>query len=339
MTTGPAEAGAEPLRIGILGAARIAAEAIVLPARAGGHEVVAVASRTPGRGDYFARWCGVDTVYPDYPDLLADPRIELVYIALPNAVHTLWAGAALRAGAHVLVEKPLTADPRRARALDRQARRAGRVLGEAHHLLTHPVYDRVRAVLAGGMLGRVRRTEIDLVIGAPGTGDPRWSARLGGGALNDLGCYGLALARDLPGGRAGGLQVRAARCRRRGEVDDDTTVWLTTGTGTPVRVRAAMRSDLPARQRLTVTGTRGRLELTRCLLPHLGARLTVTGTAGTTIHTVPEAGPSTYLCQLDETAGQIRRGARPRWTAADRAATAALLGRAHRMAETDCGNL
>lgn len=335
--TGHIAVDAQPLRIGILGAARIAAEAIVLPARARGHEVLAVASRTRGRGAYFAQWCGIDTVYPDYPDLLADPRIELVYIALPNAVHTLWARAALRAGAHVLVEKPLTADPRRARALDRRARRAGRVLGEAHHLLAHPVYDRVRAVLGSGALGTVRRTEVELVIGAPEAGDPRWSARLGGGALNDLGCYGFALARDLHGDRAGGLAVRAARSRRSGEVDDDTTVLLTTGAGTPVRIRTAMRSDLPPVQRLTVTGARGRLELSRCLLPHLGARLTVTDAAGTRVHTA--GGPSTYLHQLDELTGQIRSGRRPRWTGDDRAAAAALLGRAHRMAGTGCGIL
>ena len=97
----------ESLRIGILGAARIADEGIVTPARTLGHEVVAVAARDRTRAEAFAAERGIATVHDTYADVIADPDVDLVYNALVNSLHARWNIAALQAGQDVLSEKPL----------------------------------------------------------------------------------------------------------------------------------------------------------------------------------------------------------------------------------------
>ena len=99
------------VRIGILGAARIAPNAIVKPARrVDGTEVVAVAARNPDRAEAFAREHGIAKVHDSYDDLLADPEIDAVYNPLPNGLHGPWTERAIEAGKHVLCEKPFTSN-------------------------------------------------------------------------------------------------------------------------------------------------------------------------------------------------------------------------------------
>jgi predicted dehydrogenase len=125
-------AGAEPLRIGILGAARIAPMALVRPARSVPEAAVAaVAARDEARARRFAARHGVPRVHRGYAELLADPEIDAVYNPLPNALHCEWTIRALEAGKHVLCEKPLAANADEARRMAEAASRAGRVLVEA----------------------------------------------------------------------------------------------------------------------------------------------------------------------------------------------------------------
>jgi hypothetical protein len=95
----------EPLRIGILGAARIADEGIVDPARALGHRVVAVAARERSRAEAFARASGVERALDTYVELIEDPEVDVVYNALVNSLHAPWNSSALQAGKQVLSEK------------------------------------------------------------------------------------------------------------------------------------------------------------------------------------------------------------------------------------------
>jgi predicted dehydrogenase len=99
-----------PLRIGILGAARIAPTALIQPARAMDEaEVLAVAARDSARAAEFAQKHVIPKVHASYEALLADPEIDAVYNPLPNGLHGRWTIAALEAGKHVLCEKPFTA--------------------------------------------------------------------------------------------------------------------------------------------------------------------------------------------------------------------------------------
>src|SRR2546428_476155 len=99
-------AGMKPLRIGVLGAARIAELAIVDPAHTTGDRLVAVAARDRRRAEAFAAQHGVERVLDSYTDVITDPEVEVVYNPLANALHGPWNLAAISAGKHVLTEKP-----------------------------------------------------------------------------------------------------------------------------------------------------------------------------------------------------------------------------------------
>jgi NDP-hexose-3-ketoreductase len=194
------------LRFGILGCAdiarrRVAPALLALP----GVALTAVASRTPGRAAAFADEFGCAAT--TYTGLLERPDIDAVYLPLPPALHAEWTEAALLAGKHVLVEKPVTPSADTARALVWLAEERGLVLREnfmfPHHRQHHTVRDAMRA----GLLGRVRSLSAEFGIPARPDGDIRYDASLAGGALVDLGCYPLRLAQFLFGD---GITVRDA---------------------------------------------------------------------------------------------------------------------------------
>ena len=96
-----------PLKIGILGAARIPDDGIVDPSRLLRHRLVAVAARDRSRAEAFAAQRGVEKVHQTYAEVIDDPEVEVVYNALVNSLHAQWNEYALNAGKHVLSEKPL----------------------------------------------------------------------------------------------------------------------------------------------------------------------------------------------------------------------------------------
>ncbi len=187
----------EPLRIGVLGAARISETSLVAPALATGHRLVAVAARDSGRAHEFAEQHGVERVVGSYADLLADPEVELVYNPLVNSLHGPLNLAALRAGKHVLSEKPSASNAAEARHVREVAAGSAGVFVEAFHYLFHPVFGRVVELVADGAVGRVLRTEVSLTMPPPDDDDPRWRLALAGGSAMDLGCYSLHASRML----------------------------------------------------------------------------------------------------------------------------------------------
>ena len=204
----------EPLRIGVLGAARITELAIVGPARTTGDRLVAVAARDRSRAEAFAAAHGVERVAGTYADVVADPEVEVVYNPLANSLHGPWNLAAVAAGKHVLTEKPSASNAAEAAEVRDAAAAAGVTVLEGFHYLHHPVTRRLLELLGSGELGELRRVEIDVVIPAPADSDPRWSLELAGGALMDLGCYALHAHRVLAPWAGGAPRLVAARGRR-----------------------------------------------------------------------------------------------------------------------------
>ena len=151
----PASPGREPpVRIGLLGVAKVAPWALMYPSRhlADRVEVVAVGARDPARATRFARDWSIRSA-GDYASVLTDPNVEAVYIPLINGLHYEWAARALGAGKHVLVEKPISSNAREARALSDIARDRGCLLVEAFHYRHHPLMHRVRDILHSGEIG------------------------------------------------------------------------------------------------------------------------------------------------------------------------------------------
>src|SRR5262245_15723154 len=189
------------IRIGILGAARIAPRGIVTPANELlGTEVVAVASRELSRARNFAAEHSIPLALGSYAELVARDDVDLVYVPLPPSAHLQWCTAALANGKHVLVEKPFANNADDAAQMVAAARVAGRHLIEGFHYRFHPLFQRALEALRGGAIGRIRHIEAVFNADLPDTpGELRYIEELGGGALMDLGCYCLHWIRTVAG--------------------------------------------------------------------------------------------------------------------------------------------
>jgi len=162
-------------------------------------EVIGVGSRERARAEAYAQERGLECAYGGFDELLADPDVDAVYVALPNALHVEWAVRALEAGKHVLSEKPLTRDPQEAERAFDAAERAGRILMEGFMYRHHPQTKRLVQLVRDGELGELRlvRSHFSFTLDRPR--DVRWDRELGGGSLLDLGCYCTNLMRTLAG--------------------------------------------------------------------------------------------------------------------------------------------
>lgn len=196
-----------PTRWAVLGSANIAAKSFLPAMRAAGGRAVVVGSRNPDRARDWAEQNEVDRV-ADYDTALAADDVDAVYIALPNHEHTTWAARAAATGRAVLCEKPLGID---ASDTDRllAAVPDDALLWEAFVFPFHPQTELIRAQL--GRLGRVREIVSEFHFTASDPANIRWQADLGGGALRDVGCYCVRLARLLFGAEPTDVAARAFR--------------------------------------------------------------------------------------------------------------------------------
>lgn len=302
----PAEDRAPPLRIGVLGAARITPMALLVPARrAADVSVVAVAARDPARARAFAARHGIPRVHDDYDALVRDPEIDAVYNPLPNSHHAPWTIRALDAGKHVLCEKPFAVDAAEAAHMAEAGRRNDRVLMEAFHYRYHPLFARVLDILDGGEIGRVRHLEAHFCIPLPRPGDIRYRADLAGGALMDTGCYTVSILRHLARAEP---SVVAARARwTRGGVDRWCAAELTFADGRTARLTCALWSAVGVRMSARVVGTVGAIGVINPIAPQFWHRLSVRTPRGHRTERVP--GPSSYAGQLRAFVDAVRLGA------------------------------
>lgn len=301
-------APAEPLRIGVLGAARISALSIVGPAAATGHRLVAVAARSRRRAETFAAQHGVERVVDTYDRLVNDPEVDVVYNPLPNGLHAHWNVQALRAGKHVLSEKPSARNAVEAGAVQREVHAAGTTFMEAFHYLFHPVTRRLVDLVESGELGRIEHVDTMVAIPAPPDDDPRWSLALAGGAVMDLGCYSLH-AQRMVGRLAGGSpKVVSARAGTRAglpEVDE----WLDADLAFPDGATGSARCHMAhgdVEMTFRVVGSDAEVVVHNFVQPHLDDSLTVTTGRGS--HTESLGRRSSYTYQLEAFAAAVRQG-------------------------------
>jgi predicted dehydrogenase len=276
------------LRIGVLGAARIVPRGLLQPAAASPDVVVTrLAAREPSRARAFALEHGIPAVSASYAELIEADDVDVVYNPLPISLHAPWTIAALRAGKHVLCEKPLASNAAEAIQMVTAARVEGRALGEAFHHRYHPLFDRIVAVVASGVLGSLQRLEgtFTVPIDRP---DIRWDYTTGGGALMDLGCYPVSWLRHLTGQEP--TVARADAVEGTALVDATITAELSFPSGVSGLVHASMVE--PERRLLRVVGSEGLLEASNPISPQRGHSLVIETDGGRT--TAPVDGGSSY---------------------------------------------
>ncbi|PVI06630.1 NAD(P)-binding protein [Periconia macrospinosa] len=190
------------LRMGILGAANIAPMALITPAKSHPDVVVAaVAARDFKRATAFAKKHGIPVVHKTYDDLINDPAIDSIYNPLPNGLHYEWTLKALRAGKHVLLEKPSVSNAEEARSLFLHPILQGPnapVLLEAFHYRFHPLWSTVLNLFAKEDVEEVTAIS-SLFAGMFPKDDIRFVYKLSGGTLMDFGTYDVSTLRSIFG--------------------------------------------------------------------------------------------------------------------------------------------
>ena len=319
----------EPLRIGILGAARIAGRAIVEPAKLTGARLVAVAARDTDRAEAFAAEHEVERVHASYQAVLDDPEVEAVYNPLANGLHGPWNLRALAAGKHVLTEKPSASNAAEAEQVRDTVRSSGLVFMEAFHYAYHPVMRRLQELVAKGELGDLQHVEATMVMPPPADNDPRWSLPLAGGAVMDVGCYALHAQRmfaQYAGGAPKLLSARAGERKRVPGVDE----WLNAELEFPNGATGTVRTSMAAENvdfSLKVVGSRGEAFAPFYVLPQNDDRVIVTTKEDTWVEHLGTR--TSYTYQLEAFAGAIRNGAPLLTDADDALATMQLIDEAY----------
>jgi len=192
------------VRWGVLSTAKIGRTKVIPAIQRAAHcEVVAIASRDRAIGTRVAAELGIPAVHGSYEELLADPRVDAVYVPLPNHLHATWAIAAADAGKHVLCEKPLALSSADAERIVEAADRAGVQLMEAFMYRLHPSWVAVRELVAAGRIGRLAAVQSWFSYYNDDPSNIRNMSEAGGGALYDIGCYCINLSRMLFGGEPG----------------------------------------------------------------------------------------------------------------------------------------
>ena len=213
------------LQWGILGTGNIAGQ--FAEALGGAHrgEAAAVASRKTESARAFAKAHNIARAYGHYDELLTDPAVDAVYLALPNSMHHEWVLKALRAGKHVLNEKPFARDAAESEEMFDVAEQQGRMLVEAFMYRCHPQTKAVMAAVARGEIGQLNLIRTSFCFCVRKTeGNVRFSRPLAGGALMDIGCYCVNFTRTFAGREPTAVQA-AARMHETG-IDDITVATM-----------------------------------------------------------------------------------------------------------------
>jgi predicted dehydrogenase len=294
-----------PVRIGILGAARIAPMALVRPAQnVPAAKVVAVAARDRARAQAFATKHGIPRIHDSYDALIAYLEVDAVYNPLPNSLHAKWTMAALAAGKHVLCEKPFTANAGEAVTVAAAAASSGRVVMEAFHYRYHPLAARVRH-LVDGELGELRRVETWMCFPLPKFSDIRYRHDLAGGALMDAGCYAVHMARTF--GKEEPRVISATAKLRTPDVDRAMRAEVQYPSGHLGTIVCSMWSATLLKMAVRITGARGELRVFNPVMPQLYHRLTVISDGKKRVEKFSKR--PTYEFQLEAFCNAIQTGA------------------------------
>ncbi|GIV85406.1 MAG: oxidoreductase [Candidatus Roseilinea sp.] len=296
------------LRWGLLSTARIN-RSLIPPLRASPrNRLVGVASRDPARAAAYAREWNIERAFGSYEAMLESPDIDVVYISLPNSLHAQWTIQALRAGKHVLCEKPLATRVEDVDAIMATAAATGRVVAEAFMYRHHPQTLQVKSLIERGAIGEVRLAHGAFTFTLTDRTNVRMNAGLDGGSVWDVGCYPISYARTMIGAEP----VEAFGMQFTGPSGVDETFVGTLRFGEDVHAQFDCGFRTPFRMHMEIVGSEGLIVVPRPFKPT--ARETIyIGKAGDRLEPLTIEGPEwLYLGEVEDMADAILEGAAPR---------------------------
>jgi predicted dehydrogenase len=255
----------QPVRWGVLGASNFAREhmAPAIHAARGG-ALAGLATGWTEKAEAFRAFCPDLEVYPTYDALLADPRIDAVYIPLPNHLHVMWTLKTLAAGKHVLTEKPIAMHAREIDQIITARDNARKLAAEAYMIVFHPQWQRARALVQSGAIGRVLHADVVFTYdNREDVQNIRNRADTGGGGIRDIGVYAYGSIRYVTGAEPLDLQARIMRENGVDTWAQVTGVMNGPGTGHVGRFTfsALTSMRLFPRQEVTFQGDKGMIRV------------------------------------------------------------------------------
>ncbi len=282
------------VRWGVLSTANIGVAKVIPGMRKAERcELVAIASRDAAAAESAAKELEIPRAHGSYEGLLSDPEVEAVYIPLPNHLHAEWTLRAAEAGKHVLCEKPLAMTSAQAQEMVDGCRRAGVLLMEAFMYRLHPQWVRTREIVASGRLGELTAIQGFFSYRNVDPENIRNIAEYGGGALMDVGCYPINVARMLFGEEPSRVEALVRRHPAFG-TDVLTSALLEFGDR---HASFTCSTWIEPDQRIYVVGTEGRLtvEIPFNIPPDRPTRLLVTAGGD------PPVSPNTEVIEIPAT--------------------------------------
>jgi predicted dehydrogenase len=226
--------------------------------------LVAIASRDPSRSQDIASRYSIPRAYGTYDSVLQDADVEAVYVPLPNHLHVPWAIRCLEAGKHVLCEKPIALNAVECEELLAAQIKSGATVSEFFAIRSHPQWQRALDIIRSGRIGRIRTAIVGFSFFTKDPSDIRNILAFGGGAVMDLGCYAVNLARLLFGEEPQRVLAMLDRDPQF-QIDRLSSVILEFASGHCI-FNCGLQSVFY--QNLQVLGETGRIEITYPFVPH-----------------------------------------------------------------------
>jgi predicted dehydrogenase len=249
----------DKVRFGVLGCAAIAVHKVIPAMQRSEHcEVVAIGSRDADRAAETATQLGIARSHGSYEGVLDDDAVEAVYIPLPNHLHAEWTMRTAAAGRHVLCEKPLGMDSAEVVKMIEACRDARVLLVEAFMYRQHPMWLRAHELVAEGAIGDLRAIQAVFTYFNTDPANIRNIASFGGGAVMDIGCYPINVARWFFGAEPASVSAAVRRDPQFG-TDVLTSALLDFDGGRQASFTCS--TQLEPDQHVTLLGTSGRLEV------------------------------------------------------------------------------
>ena len=304
-----------PLRIGILGAAKIARAFIAGVAPSQLVKVAGVASREASKAEAFANEYAIPKHYGSYDAMLADPSIDAVYNPLPNSLHAEWSIHAVQAGKHVLCEKPLAVSGQEARAMFDAAKRKGVHLVEAYPYLAQAQTQKARELVKSGALGRLQLIRASFGVQFTDMTNIRLKPDLAGGSLMDAGSYPVSLVRAISGERPSRVHA-VARWTQTG-IPKTFAATLEFESGLIAQITSSFATGY--HRHAQIAGDAGTMELTYLNHPPIGGPPSVTLRRGIMVthevETIDVPGGNGFQLEAESFARLVKQGP-SQWTGA-----------------------
>lgn len=303
---------ATKIRWGILSTAAIGRKRVI-PAiqRSTNGMAAAVASRELSKAQTFAQEMKIPQAYARYEELLNDPNIDAVYIPLPNSDHAEWALRCAEVGKPVLCEKPLAGDAAQAQVMADTFALRKISLAEAFMYRFHPQTERVKEIIATGILGTIQSINASFSFRVQDEQNIRLSQSLGGGALMDVGCYCVNVMRYMFGEEP----IEAKALGRFREVDERLVGLLGFPSGGLGHFECSLRSY--RNQRYEIVGSAGRLSVDEAFNPDHNRPSIIHLWHGDTYQRIEIPPADAYQLMVEEFANGLLNGKAPRFAPQD----------------------